>query len=69
MLSEETPVPTPRKPEYSDKIGVFEGGGYVSEGVYSPYMDCRMKSNRAESFCPVCRRAIEKMILYYLDGR
>jgi len=69
MLSEETPVPTPRKPEYSDKVGVFEGGGYVSEGVYSPFMDCRMKSNRAESFCPVCRRAIEKMILYYLDGR
>jgi len=67
MIEKDTPVPTPRAHRYKDKIGVFEGGGYVDKGVYSPAMDCRMKSNRAEGFCPVCQRAIEKMILYYLD--
>jgi len=67
MVGQETPVPTPREPQYRDTVGVFEGGGYVSKGIYSPVMDCRMKSNQAEGFCPVCQRAIERMILYYLD--
>ncbi|MCX6282514.1 MAG: M64 family metallo-endopeptidase [Bacteroidetes bacterium] len=59
------PVPTPRKAEYNDVTGMFEGGGYVSKGVYSPSMDCRMKSNEASGFCPVCRKAITEMIEYY----
>ncbi|MFO8235429.1 MAG: M64 family metallopeptidase [Bacteroidales bacterium] len=67
MIAENTPVPTPREPEYKNTIGVFEGGGYVSEDVYSPSMDCRMKSNEASGFCPVCQKAIENVILYYLD--
>ena len=67
MVKDGTPVPTPREPQYRDTVGVFEGGGYVSKGIYSPAMNCRMKSNQAEGFCPVCQRAIERMILYYLD--
>lgn len=66
MIQSEVPVPTPRKAKYSDTIGAFEGGGYVSKGIYSPYMDCRMKSNISPGFCPVCQRSIETMILYYL---
>jgi len=66
MVDAQTPVPTPRDPRYSVKVGAFEGGGYVAEGIYSPYMNCRMKSNQANGFCPVCQRAIEKMIRYYL---
>jgi hypothetical protein len=65
MIKKETPVPTPRKKKYSGTIGLFEGGGYLPEGIYSPYMNCRMKSNVADSFCPVCQKAIERMILYY----
>ncbi len=67
MVDEHTPVPTPRAEKYYPKTGVFEGGGYVAEGVYSPSMHCKMKSNQADSFCAVCQRAIERMILYYLD--
>jgi hypothetical protein len=67
LIKESTPVPTPRTEEYEDVIGVFEGGGYVAEGVYSPYMDCRMKSNTSMGFCPVCQKSIEEMIRYYLD--
>lgn len=63
MVGPNTPIPTPREEQYKNTIGVFEGGGYVSKGMYSPYMDCRMKTNEAEGFCPVCQQAIKKMIL------
>lgn len=65
MVEEPTPVPTPRESKHRNTVGVYEGGGYVSEGIYSPYMDCRMKSNVANEFCPVCKEAIGKMIDYY----
>lgn len=45
-------------------VGIYEGGGYMSKGVWRSYPDCRMKTNTATSFCPVCRRAIERMILF-----
>ena len=65
MMNKKTPVPTPREPKYEQTIGVFEGGGYETEGMYSPHMDCLMKSFNGHDFCPVCQRAIERMILYY----
>ncbi len=46
-------------------IGVYEGAGYQSKGVYRPYPDCRMKTNAAPAFCPVCRRAISRLIEFY----
>ena len=65
MLDKKTPVPTPREPKYEHTIGVFEGGGYEPKGMYSPHMDCLMKTFKGHEFCPVCQRAIERMILYY----
>lgn len=62
MLDPSTPVPTPRKARYKNTVGVYEGGGYMSKGIYSPYMNCRMKSNESEGFCPVCQKAIGEMI-------
>lgn len=67
MLDKKTPVPTPREKKYKNTIGVFEGGGYETEGIYSPYMDCLMKSFWGHTFCPVCQRAIERMIIYYTE--
>jgi hypothetical protein len=61
------PLPTPRADEYKNSIGLFEGGGYTSKGVYSPMMDCRMKSNDPVGFCPVCDEAIRKMIMFYSE--
>ena len=46
-------------------IGVYEGAGYQSKGVYRPYPDCRMKTNAANGFCPVCQRAIARIIEFY----
>ncbi|MCR5658254.1 MAG: IgA Peptidase M64 [Bacteroidales bacterium] len=65
MVDKETPIPTPREPRYEQTIGVFKGGGYETEGMYSPHMDCLMKSFKGHEFCPVCQHAIERMILYY----
>lgn len=67
MVSASTPVPTPRDPDYKNTVGVYEGGGYMTKGIYSPFIDCRMKSNEAREFCPVCKKAIQKMIDYYTE--
>jgi len=62
LIDPSTPIPTPRTPAFTNKTGVFEGGGYVAKGVYSPMDDCRMKSNKPDSFCPVCQQAIHQAI-------
>lgn len=62
MITPGTPIPTPRNEANEKKIGVFEGGGYMAKGIYSPMQDCRMKSNKPNSFCPVCQKAILKAI-------
>jgi hypothetical protein len=48
-----------------EMVGVYEGAGYQSKGVYRPFPDCRMKTNAAEAFCPVCQRAISRIIEFY----
>jgi hypothetical protein len=65
MVEDATPVPTPRKAKYRDVVGVYEGGGYLANGIYSPFMDCRMKSNNAQQFCPVCTKAIREVINFH----
>ena len=67
MVDKTTPIPTPRKNEFKNTVGVYEGGGYMNKGIYSPYIDCRMKSNKARGFCPVCKEAIKKVIRYYSE--
>ena len=65
MLPAGTAIPTPtdgRDPY--NRIGVYEGGGYQSHGVYRPAQECRMKTNEAPVFCPVCQRAIRRIIRY-----
>ena len=47
------------------KLGVYEGAGYQMQGVYRPVQECRMRINECEEFCPVCTRAIVRMIEYY----
>jgi len=67
LVDKDTPVPTDRKAGNENITGVFEGGGYMSKGIYSPAMDCRMKSNQAKGFCPVCSEAIKKTIRLYCE--
>ena len=51
--------------EATQRVGVFEGGGYQSKGVYRPAQECRMKINEVEDFCPVCSRAIRRITEFY----
>ena len=44
---------------------LLEGAGYQSKGVYRGSEDCRMHTNKAEAFCPVCQRAIGRIIEFY----
>lgn len=46
-------------------VGLYEGAGYMTKGCWRPYDNCRMRTNTAEGFCPVCQRAINKMIDFY----
>lgn len=61
---ERIPCVTPASPENTGGIGVYEGAGYQSKGVYRGFQRCRMFDNASPAFCPVCRRAIERMIVF-----
>lgn len=65
MLSADVPVPTPDTDEYSNILGVFEGGGYVAEGVFRPWRDCTMKEKVYNGFCPVCKEGFKAMFEYF----
>ena len=64
-LPADIPIPTPVEGEFADKLGVFEGGGYMTKGIYRPMNNCTMRSG--PPFCPVCEQAILQMIDYLTD--
>ncbi len=44
---------------------LHEGGGYTSKGIWRPMEDCRMRTNECKVFCPVCQRALTRVIDFY----
>jgi hypothetical protein len=48
--------------EHGGKAGAFEGAGYRARGLYRSSTDCIMFSRNRDRFCPVCSRAIERVI-------
>ena len=66
MVESDIEIPTKVTEERSKNytVGVYEGGGYRSKGIYRPVDVCRMRNNVADRFCPVCERAIERVILH-----
>jgi hypothetical protein len=49
---------------YAGKVGAFEGANYEAKGYYRPQINCIMFT-RANEFCRVCQRGIEKVIDLY----
>ena len=47
------------------KAGLYEGGGYLSKGVWRGSDNCRMRTNEEPEFCAVCQQALEKLIDFY----
>ena len=69
MLPYGIEVPTTVTPERTANytVGLYEGGGYLSKGIFRPADVCRMRNNTAERFCPVCQRAIERVIVHQAE--
>ena len=67
MLSENTPVPTPAEVSENYPTGVYEGGGYSAKGIFRPAENCRMRTNEYPTFCPVCQRALRRIIEFYTE--
>ena len=66
MLPPGVRIPTSPAESSSYPVGVYEGGGYQSRGVFRPANDCRMRTNTSPAFCPVCIRAIDRLIDFYV---
>ena len=70
LIKEGTSIPTPTSKDPKDiftKVGVYEGAGYSSKGVYRGTQECRMKINEAPAFCPVCQQALQDLIDFYVN--
>ena len=50
--------------KYAGKVGAFEGANYEARGYYRPQVNCIMFT-RHDTFCGVCRKAIERIITMY----
>ena len=65
LLDEDTPVPTPDNELYDDVLGVFEGGGYVAEGVFRPTRNSVMKALESGGYNLPSIKALEHVIKFY----
>lgn len=81
MVKPGTPLPTPttdkggnraqkmsadkKRNQKDPVIGLYEGGGYKAKGVFRPVETCRMRDNYYPAFCPVCERALTRLIDFY----
>ena len=67
MLPAGTPVPTADNNDVPKSqcgpLGVYEGAGYSSKGVYRPVMHCMMRDYAP--FCPVCTKRLEEIFNLY----
>lgn len=50
---------------YAARVGAFEGAGYQARGLYRPAIDCIMFTRNPDAYCPVCTRALERVIDLY----
>ncbi len=58
-IDPEIPLPTPES--ITDRIGLFEGAGYSSVGIYRPKHNCKMRSLSAP-YCEICTEAIVRSL-------
>ena len=66
LVAPETPIPTPNSNQYNNTVGAFEGGGYLTYGMYRPQRNCMMRNYAP--FCAVCNRTIEAVIEAHSDS-
>jgi len=59
-----TAGPSPATWDDDQDVGLFEGGGTWSLGIYRPVINCRMRSN-APPYCPVCYTQMKRRMDQY----
>ena len=64
-LMENTPVPTPKDSADVYKLGVYEGAGYVTKGVYRPSYNSIMRTLEVKEFNKICKDAIKEVVEFY----
>ena len=69
LLTPNTPIPTPIDEKENYPVGVYEGARYMTQKMYRPAYNCRMRTNAASDFCPVCQRAIQQLITFYTQEK
>ena len=65
LVDKDTPIPTPNDSNYCNKIGAFEGAGYVNKGVYRPTYNSIMRSLNSDGFNIVSQKALKDVVLFY----
>jgi len=53
--------------EYFEKVGAFEGAGYVSQGMYRSQLDCIMFTKGLKKFCAACKAGIREVTAQYTE--
>ena len=54
-----------KQSRYFGKVGVYQGAGYASEGLYRSEVDCIMFSKVPRHFCGACQVGITRIIEWY----
>ena len=67
MIPEGIPVPTPAENFNLHEVGLYEGAAYSAKGLYRASYNCRMRTNEYPAFCPVCQRALKRLIEFYTE--
>ena len=67
MIPEGTPLPTPADNFNMHEVGLYEGAAYSAQGLYRASYNCRMRTNEYPAFCPVCQRALRRLIEFYTE--
>ena len=65
-LTPDVALPTPDLQESKRLVGAFEGGGYLSKGMYRPEQSCWMGDVDPQAgFCVVCADSIRRMVEFH----
>lgn len=67
LIPEGTPMPTPAEDFNTYQVGLYEGAAYSFKGLYRGSYNCRMRTNDYPAFCPVCQRALQRLIEFYTE--
>lgn len=67
LVTPDALIPTPNLPKYEGVVGLFEGAGYSSKGLFRPQLSCKMKGKGHNPFCKVCSAAILSRIRVYSE--